>query len=445
MLSKDLWRLIAIALVATAAGLISGHYAISYLAATVGYLAWVHRNLARLLEWLRNRKTHEPPEPSGVFEELSLEIDYLRERHKKRKKKLATYLQQFQQATRALPDATVVLGADGDVQWANEAAARYLGVRWPEDMGQRITNLIRLPMVRDFVLERAEHSAIEIPSPTNPNCFLSILLAPYGKARWLFVARDVTQLHRANQIRSDFVANVSHELRTPITVFRGYLETLLEQRALAPPAWVPVLEQLNAHANRMQSLVEELLLLSRLEQEDEVPDPEPVLVSELLGDILRQARIVSGAREHLFSVEADPVLQVMGAARELNSAFTNLVVNAVNYTPARGVIRVRWYGDARGAHLEVQDNGIGISDDHLERITERFYRVDSSRARTDGGSIGTGLGLAIVKHVLLRHGATLDIKSKPGEGSTFRCDFPPDRLAAQTVLALTQPAEASGA
>jgi two-component system phosphate regulon sensor histidine kinase PhoR len=209
------------------------------------------------------------------------------------------------------------------------------------------------------------------------------------------------------------------------------------QRENAPPAWVPVLDQLNVHARRMQSLVEELLLLSRLEQEDEVPNPQPVVVSELLGDILKHARIVSGKREHLFSLEADPVLRIMGAAGELQSAFSNLVINAVNYTPARGVIRVRWYGDAHGAHLEVQDNGIGISQDHLERITERFFRVETSRVRGDGG---TGLGLAIVKHVLLRHHATLDIRSNLGEGSTFRCDFPPETVVAQTLLQLSQPA-----
>jgi len=437
MMSKDWWRLASLALLATLAGVLSGEYALCYLVTAVGYIAWVHRNLDLLLEWLRIPKTHVPPEPPGVFEELSLEVDYLRERHKKRKKKLAAYLKQFQQATRALPDATVVLGDDGDVQWANEAAARHLGIRWPEDMGQRVTNLIRLPKVRDFVLERAENGTLEISSPTNPNRHLSILLAPYGKARWLFVARDVTQLHRANQIRSDFVANVSHELRTPITVFRGYLETLVDQRAQAPPAWLPVLDQLNAHANRMQALVEELLLLSRLEQEDDVPNPEPVAVSEMLSDILREARVISGRREHLFSIEIDPGVQIMGSAKELHSAFSNLVINAVNYTPARGVIHVRWFLDALGAHLEVQDNGIGIAEEHLERITERFYRVDTSRARSDGG---TGLGLAIVKHVLLRHHATLEIRSKLGEGSTFRCDFPPETISAQAALPLSQPA-----
>jgi two-component system phosphate regulon sensor histidine kinase PhoR len=435
MYSKDIWRLLLLLLLATAVGALFQHVAEAIAFAALGYVAWLHRNLHGLLGWLRDSKRHEPPEPPGVFEEIAVEIDYLRDRHKKRKKKLASYLKQFQQATRALPDATVVLDEDGAVQWANQAATKYLGIRWPEDVDQRITNLIRLPKVRDFVQEHDEAHTIEIPSPTNPNRFLSILLAPYGKNQWLFVARDITQLHRANQIRSDFVANVSHELRTPTTVFKGYLETLLDQREQCPPSWRPALEQMSTHADRMQSLIEELLLLSRLEREDHVPDPKPVLVSELLSEVLKQARVLSAGRDHIFSLEADPRLQVMGSRNEIYSAISNLVFNAVNYTPPRGIIQVRWFRDEAGAHLEVQDNGPGIGEEHLERITERFYRVDPSRSRADGG---TGLGLSIVKHVLMRHDATLDIRSQLGEGSTFRCDFPPETIVPEDAPALPQ-------
>ena len=428
MYPKDFWRLTLVLLSALAVGALFGHAAEAAALAVLGYCVWLHRNLHGLLAWLRDSKHREPPEPPGVFEEIAVEIDYLRERHKKRKKKLANYLKQFQQATRALPDATVVLDEHGAVQWANQAAGRYLGIRWPEDVDQRITNLIRLPKVRDFVQEHDEAHTIEIPSPMNPNRFLSILLAPYGKNQWLFVARDITQLHRANQIRSDFVANVSHELRTPTTVFKGYLETLLEQKDQCPPSWRPALEQMSAHADRMQSLIEELLLLSRLEREDHVPDPQPVLVGEVLSEVLKQARVLSGSRDHIFSLEADPTLRVLGNRNEIYSAISNLVFNAVNYTPQRGIVQVRWFRDEAGAHLEVQDNGIGIGEEHLDRITERFYRVDPSRSRSDGG---TGLGLAIVKHVLMRHDATLSVRSKLGEGSTFRCDFPPERIAAE--------------
>jgi len=178
----------------------------------------------------------------------------------------------------------------------------------------------------------------------------------------------------------------------------------------------------------MQTLIEELLLLSRLEREDHASNLQPILVSELLSEILKQARILSATRDHFFSLEADPTLCIRGNRGEIYSAFSNLVFNAVHYTPSRGVIQIRWYGDEAGAHLEVQDNGVGIAEEHLDRITERFYRADSSRARSDGG---TGLGLSIVKHVLLRHDAVLDVRSVPGEGSTFRCDFPPESIVVE--------------
>ena len=342
--------------------------------------------------------------------------------------------------TRALPDATVVLDVNAEVRWANTAARRDLGIRWPEDVGQRITNLIRSPELRSFVESGRDDIAIEIPSPSDPKRHLSVLLAPYGREQRLCVARDITQLHRVNQIRRDFVANVSHELRTPITVFRGYLETLASQSELCPPAWRPALAQMLSHAERMRMLVEELLLLSTLEREDRVPQPETVDVSELIGDIHARARELSGTREHLFALEIAPGLSVRGARSELYSAFSNLVFNAVSYTPARGVIRIRWYRDADGAHFEVEDNGIGISAEHLPRLTERFYRVEASRTRSEGG---TGLGLAIVKHVLQRHNAELVITSEPGKGSRFRCDFPPSEVVAP-VVRLTEQARDAG-
>lgn len=421
MFSKDTWRIILLFSLAALGGVLSGQLQLCLLLAALGYILWLHRNLMRLLRWIRSRDDLKDTEPPGVFEEITLEVDYLRERHKKRKKKLANYLKQFQQATRALPDATVVLDEDGAVQWANDAAGRHLGIRWPEDLGQRITNLVRLPTLRDFVHEHQEAAALEIPCPTDPDRYLSVLMAPYGKNQWLFVARDVTQLHRANKIRSDFVANVSHELRTPITVFRGYLENLREQKHLAPKPWHGAIDRMSEHADRMQSIVEELLLLSRLEEEDNVPRPQPVAIAQLLMEVQQQARRLSDEREHIFSLEIDSKLMIRGAQQELYSAFSNLIFNAVHYTHAKGIIKIRWYRDRNGAHLEVQDNGMGISEEHLDRITERFYRVDASRARAHGG---TGLGLAIVKHVLTRHGAALAVSSKLGEGSTFRCDFP---------------------
>lgn len=430
----DAVRLALAAGAAVALGAVAGHVREALLLTLAGYVVWQHRQLARLLEWMRHRKETDPPDVPGVYEELCSEIERLRDRHKKRKKKLSGYLKQFQQATTALPDAVIVLGEQGEIGWANTAAARYLDVRWPQDAGQRITNLVRNPAVRpllegaasvtagpaDGQRTRAE-AAVEIPSPVDPDVQLSVQVVPYGNKQRLFVARDVTRLHRLNQIRSDFVANVSHELRTPLTVFSGYLETLEGDAAHCPPAWRPMLAQMRMHAGRMQSVINELLLLSRLEQEDRVPQPEPVPVPELLTAIHAEARALSGERNHLFTLEVDAGLWLRGSPTELHSAFANLVVNAVQYTPARGVIRIRWWEDGDGAHLAVQDTGIGIPPQHIPRLTERFYRVDKSRSRDSGG---TGLGLAIVKHVLLRHGARLSIDSELGKGSTFSCHFP---------------------
>lgn len=442
---RDIWRLAAFLTLGLLAGWLMNAVPWGLLAAALVYVATLHADLNRLLRWLRQRKAHEPPERPGVFEELTLEIDYLRDRHKKRKKKLSNYLKQFQQATRALPDATVVLDPDGEVRWANATAREALGIRWPDDVGQRLTNIIRLPELRQFVESSDEdnRATLEIPCPTDRERQLSVLMAPYGNDQRILVARDVTELHRANQVRSDFVANVSHELRTPITVFRGYLETLSSQRDACPPEWGAALEEMTVHADRMRSLVEELLLLSSLEAEPQVSNPEPVDVSQLLNEVHAAARELSGDRDHLFSLEVDGGLRVLGHRNELYSAFSNLVFNAVQYTPARGVVRLRWYADDAGAHFVVEDNGIGIAEEHLPRLTERFYRVDASRQR-DGYAGGTGLGLAIVKHVLSRHRATLHITSTLDKGSCFSADFPAEVVVAANDPAATGAARGAG-
>ena len=427
----DLRRIAVIFLVASGAGWLSGQIVLCWLLGCLFYVGWLHLQLSRLLNWVRDRKHHEPPDVSGLFEELNLEIDYLRERHKKRKKKLTNYLKQFQQATRALPDATVVLDNEGTVQWANQAASRYLGIRWPDDVHQRLTNIIRNPELRTFMESLQDGGTIDIPCPTNDEMYLNVCLAPYARNQWLFVARDISDLHRANEMRRDFVGNVSHELRTPITVLRGYLENLTQQNEICPPQWAPALDQMASHVDRMQSLVEELLLLSRLEQDRTVQEPEPTSVPEMLAEIHKQARKLSGDAEHIFVLEITSDLMISGSYSELYSCFSNLIFNAVTYTPARGVIEIKWYKDAFGAHLEVKDNGVGIAPDHLPRLTERFYRVDSSRSRERGG---TGLGLAIAKHVLARHAASLYIESELETGSLFRCSFPLDCIVDDAEL-----------
>ncbi len=430
MLASDIRRLCLIIGFAIIAGWAIGNILLSLLVAVLLYCAWLHQQVGQLLRWIRDRKHTPAPEPRGVFEDLCRELDYLRDRDKKRKKKLRAYLKQFQQATRALPDGTVVLDELGSVKWANKAATATLGIRWPDDNNQRITNLVRMPELVEFIDVATKKSSIDVASPVDPEIRLNIRLTPYGNNQRLFVARDITQLHRTDQIRSDFVANVSHELKTPITVLRGYLETMSSQQELCPPAWQPGLEQMGNHVKRMQAVVEDLLTLSKLEQNDHVADHAPVPVAEMITDIHRQAQNLEDHSDHIFVLEIDTNLEILGSSNELFSCFSNLVFNAVQYTAARGVIEIQWYRDEYGAHFSVKDNGKGIPVEKIPRLTERFYRVDRSRARALGG---TGLGLAIVNHVLSRHQATLHVESEVGLGSTFRCDFRPESIVAAQV------------
>jgi two-component system phosphate regulon sensor histidine kinase PhoR len=430
----DIWRIVVVTAFGIAAGLVSGEMVLWLFLTTLGFLAWHLYNLHHLLHWLREPKHKRIPEFPGVYEMICREIFRLRDRHKKRKKQLSGYLQQFQQATSALPDATVVLGPNDEILWANDAAQDYLGVRWPQDLRQRLTNLVRQPGLAELLRRHAtSRQALEIPSPVRPGVHLSVLLVPYGKDQRLFVARDVTRLQQIHQSQNDFIANLSHELRTPLTVLRGYIEVMREREVECPPEWLGSLAQMETQTERMQAIVEDLLLLSRLEARDKPLQAEPVDMPALVRRLRDEAQRLSGPGCHRIDIDVDEGLLLLGEKDKLHSAFGNLVANAVQYTDPGGRIALRWYRDGDGAHFEVRDTGQGIADHHLPRLTERFYRVDGSRARASGG---TGLGLAIVAQILKRHNAILHIVSEPDRGSVFRCDFPAVAIALVPVEAV---------
>jgi two-component system phosphate regulon sensor histidine kinase PhoR len=235
----------------------------------------------------------------------------------------------------------------------------------------------------------------------------------------------VSHIQHLERIRQDFVANVSHELRTPLTVMHGYLETLLDQPDLNE-TWKKIFLQMHQQTLRMENLIENLLLLSRLEsQEHENKSEHVVPVFSLLQQVCHEANAVSGEASHNIILDADEKLMLKGCDIELRSLFSNIIFNAVKYTSSKGKINIEWYKNKEAAYFAVKDTGIGISADHLPRITERFYRVDPARSRASGG---TGLGLAIAKHVLIRHDAQLTIESVYGEGSVFTCIFPSSRM-----------------
>jgi two-component system phosphate regulon sensor histidine kinase PhoR len=403
-------------------GLITGEYAWALVLGLTGYLGWHLQQLLRLHKWLRTRQGDEaPPDGYGLWGEVFDSIYHLQRRDQKVRGRLQAVIDRVQESTAALKDAVIMLDRDGNLEWWNIAAEKLLGLKTPQDSGQQITNLVRDPRFIEYFENHNYNEPLELPSPVSDRLRLQFHITQYGNREHLMLVRDITRLYQLEQMRKDFVANVSHELRTPLTVISGYLETLLDNVEDVNPRWLRALQQMQQQGGRMQNLLNDLLLLAKLEATDYPSDNQPVAVDLLLLSIKNDAQALSGERHHRISLEADPHLKLKGSEAELRSAFSNLVFNAVKYTPDEGEIRVRWWGDEQGAHLSVQDSGLGIEGKHLPRLTERFYRVDSSRASNTGG---TGLGLAIVKHVLLRHRARLDIVSSLGKGSTFTCHFP---------------------
>jgi two-component system phosphate regulon sensor histidine kinase PhoR len=417
---KDLSRFLWLGLAVAVLGLLFGHLAGMLLLYTLGYLGWYFYNLKRLDAWLQTGKKSEPPQAGGLWGEMFNGIYRLQQRSRKRNKRLVKFLNRFRETTGALPYGVIVLREQGDIEWWNDAAQNLLNLKYPQDVGQRMGNLIRHPRFSSYIRGEIQQQDVVIPSPLDDQVMLNIRIIPYGKNQRLVTIRDVTLIQQVEQMRRDFVANISHELRTPLTVLSGYVENLLEQTP-DEATLQHALKLMSQQARRMQHLTEDLMLLSSLENNPGAIKHEVVNVTHLLASLREEAIVLSGDKQHVIELQADDNVQLRGNPKELDSIFTNLVVNAVNYTPAKGHITIRWYANEAGAHFEVQDTGIGIASHHLPRLTERFYRVDVARSRATGGS---GLGLAIVKHAMQQNQGKLRIESELGRGSRFICDFP---------------------
>ncbi|SEV99003.1 phosphate regulon sensor histidine kinase PhoR [Luteibacter sp. 329MFSha] len=343
-----------------------------------------------------------------------------------RTRRIASRLRDLRSAAGTLPDAVVLLDHSWHVRWFNHAAEDLLGLKRPRDRGRLIEDLLRNSELADWLADGGREPLNDATAPGHPNRHVTATLLPFGSRQRLLLARDTSHLTRLEQIRRDFVANVSHELRTPLTVIHGYLELLDPEDV---PELAPVLDEMRAQSKRMGQIVEDLLTLSRLETQDHVAD-EQVQMAPLLASLRKEAEALSQGR-HTVTLDIATSYDLLGSPKDLHSAFSNLVSNAVRYTPTGGRIAIRWTGTDDGARFAVQDSGFGIPAAHIARLTERFYRVSSSRSRDSGG---TGLGLSIVKHVLNLHQARLVIESEPGKGSTFACVFGSDRLLDGTRL-----------
>ncbi|MHB1273833.1 MAG: phosphate regulon sensor histidine kinase PhoR [Rhodanobacter sp.] len=339
-----------------------------------------------------------------------------------RTRRIASSLRDLRNAASQLPDAVVLLDQQQQVRWFNHAAENLLGLRRPRDRGVRLNERMAPSELAGWLHDGAREPLNDIAAPGQPGSQLNVSLLPFGRHQHLLLARDISHLNRLEQIRRDFVANVSHELRTPLTVIHGYLE-LIDPADV--PELAPVLDEMRAQSKRMGQIVEDLLTLSRLETQHDVAD-ERVPMAALLATVRKEAEALSQGR-HTITLESTAEADLLGSPKDLHSALSNLVSNAVRYTSAGGSIAIRWQRTPQGAVYSVSDTGFGIPATHLARLTERFYRVSSSRSRDSGG---TGLGLSIVKHVLNLHQAQLQIQSTPGVGSTFACHFGKARLLA---------------
>lgn len=421
---RELWRLTALVMIGALIGWPFSLVAWGIIVGLALTLAHHLRQLHALHQWLRFRPQQEPPTSTGIWGALFDRLYRYQKGQRITQQRLRSILQRIQESSEAMRDSVVMLDRHGDMEWWNSAAERMLGLKSTLDRGQHITNLMRDPRFVGYFNGRDYREPLTLSSPIDENMMLQFQITLYGDDERLVMARDITRLHRLEQMRQDFVANVSHELRTPLTVLIGYLETYSDLTEMLPTRLARGIEQMQGQTRRMQSLVNDLLWLSRLEHDQAGRDHMHLDPHSLLQVVQRDARALSNNRQQI-EIHIEAPHGLWGSEQEVLSALSNLAFNAVRYAGDGASIQLRWRACKDGACFEVEDDGEGIDPRHIPRLTERFYRIDKGRSTTTGG---TGLGLAIVKHVLLRHNAYLDISSRPGEGAIFRCVFPPHRL-----------------
>ncbi|SEK69871.1 PAS/PAC sensor signal transduction histidine kinase [Colwellia chukchiensis] len=423
-------RMASILVISALVGYLLGQTFLVLSFVSLALLAWHYSHLYKLMQWLWQGKSIAPPQAAGVWGHI---YDGLYRRIRKQRlkqKQLNERIRKFRDGSEALPDAALVLTTELNILWGNSKASSFLGVRWPIDIGQRIDNLIRFPEFSKY-LKKADYSApCLIRSPINHELELELRLMPYGSDQILLLARDVSKLRRLEVMRRDFVANVSHELKTPLTVVRGYVEMMQSSNTELAPQWQKAFTSIASQVSRMDRLVDQLLVLSRVENNIETEHQQTVNLSALLFSIMEDILWLNQEPQHEIVHNITPDLKIKGNEHELKSALLNIIANAIAYTPARGVISVSLTATAQKIRFSVKDNGPGIQAAHINRLTERFFRVDKSRSRDTGGS---GLGLAIVKHVLNHHQGELSIISDGKSGSEFIIHFTQELAAKPSV------------
>ena len=410
-----------VALVVGIGALASGVYGYPWLGvivALVGVIVYWLYQMERVQRWLDNPDS-TPPDIYGTWGSLLSHIYSNQRGHREIQQRLQSNLEYLESSFASMRDGVVMVDAEGAIKWFNQAAGPLLGLRFPQDSGQLLTNLVRTPQFVEYFLEADFGRPLQYTSRSENPIHLQVEITPFGEGERLLFIRDVSAAVRTEQIRRDFVANVSHELRTPLTVISGYLSTLRSNPETFPPRLAKPLDQMMQQAERMENLLKDLLWLSRIESEAREHKRELLDVGGLLQELKEE---LAGAHpERTVALSLNTQQKIYGDYREIYSAISNLVTNAIKYSPPTAPVVVDWSLRGNYCRLAVTDQGIGIEASHIPRLTERFYRVDDSRNSATGG---TGLGLAIVKHVAAAHDARLDIQSTPGKGTTFALEFP---------------------
>ena len=413
-------------------GWLYGHADWGLLAASLLALGWQVRQLLMFERALRTRNFEFLRFGEGIWSQIFSRFSHLRQRSRKHKRSYQRLLREVRDSTNAMPDGAIVLNAQSEIVLCNAAAQELAGFDTRMDRGQRVDNILRAPEFTGYLKADDPSTGVEIPSPVRENDWLFCRLVPYGADQRLLLIRDITERKRLTLMRREFVANASHELRSPLTVISGYLDTLADD-AEVPAHWQKPLTQMRSQAVRMNRIVTELLELSRLEGTSSVGVEQNINVAALLQSM---ARLYSNdAAGPSINVHASSRAMLRGSAAEIESVVRNLLSNAVRHTPHDGTVDLHWKSGVDGAELIVEDDGEGIAEEFLPRITERFFRIDPGRSREGGG---IGLGLSIVKHVLGRHDAELAITSELGKGSRFTCRFPPHRVITASAVPIVR-------
>jgi len=400
-------------------------FSIGLLFYLASHILWLHK----LHLWFKKPVLKDIPEGSGAWENVFTALLQYERNNLSKEAQLSAALERFNLTADAIPDGLVILSPSNEIEWCTPHAENQLGLNLRTDKNLPIVNLLRDSHFIAYLYNAEYNEPFKLKSWRDPEIIFEIQIIPFANLQKLLICRDMTQLEKVDAMRRDFIANVSHELRTPLTVVGGFLETLGDMEGAVPDSLKTYFGMMEDQTSRMRRIIEDLLTLSAIESNTEAPEDNEIDMAKLLKALQNDAVGLSQSlykAKHKVHVDADPALNLSGAQEELHSALSNLVSNAVRYTPKGGEIFIAWNLVSGQPVFSVRDTGIGIQQQHIDRLTERFYRVDRSRSRETGG---TGLGLSIVKHILIRHQARLEISSEVSVGSTFSVVFPKSRIA----------------